>query len=276
MDKEMEDKILICEDSLEGILTGVYEAFVLKNGHKHTFLQIGEEENLRLFAEYRMIDADPLKAEKVVRTMRTRFGEEAYQMISQAAASEDRQKAQAIYQTIVLGLSDTYKGRVMDCLWNEAVAKVFELSRASWNELHHFYGFLRFEELENGILYGKISPKNNIVPYLGPHFADRFPLENFLIYDIRREIFLVHPANKTFFIITKDHMQEQLPLQISEKEKEMRQLFQFFCEKIAIRERENLHLQRQMLPLRFQENMVEFEFKRHPSEKGVDRDGELL
>ncbi len=263
----MENKILICEDSLEGILSGVYEAYALKNGHENTFLQVGEEENFRLFSEYQVIQPDAIKASKVVTTVRYRFGEEGYQAISQALASEDKGKAQAIYQTLVLGLSGKYKGNLMDCLWHEAVRKVFELSRATWNELHHFYGFLRFEELENGILYGKISPRNNIVPYLGAHFSDRFPNENFLIHDMDRHIFLVHPSKMDFFVVTEELMEDRLSLNTSEKEKEIQELFCFFCKKIAIEERKNLRLQQQMLPKRFQENMVEFYNRHHPTEE---------
>ncbi len=49
---QMNEKYLICEDSLEGIFTGIYEAYAFREGHEHIHLQIGEEENLRLFAEY--------------------------------------------------------------------------------------------------------------------------------------------------------------------------------------------------------------------------------
>ena len=48
----MEEKYLICEDSLEGIFTGIYEAYALREGHEHVHIQIGEEENFRLFAVY--------------------------------------------------------------------------------------------------------------------------------------------------------------------------------------------------------------------------------
>ena len=44
----------------------------------------------------------------------------------------------------------------------------------------------------------------------------------------------------------------------SEKEEEYQELFQFFCNRISIRERENRRLQRSMLPLRFRKYMTEF------------------
>ena len=36
----MEEKYLVCEDSLEGIFTGIYEAYALREGHEHVHIQI--------------------------------------------------------------------------------------------------------------------------------------------------------------------------------------------------------------------------------------------
>ena len=47
--------------------------------------------------------------------------------------------------------------------------------------------------------------------------------------------------------------------QLSNSELEFEQLWKGFCKSISIKERENLKLQRQNLPLRFQKDMVEFQ-----------------
>ena len=49
----------------------------------------------------------------------------------------------------------------------------------------------------------------------------------------------------------------QLP-QISNKEKQIQELFRYFCKKIVIPERVNEPLAKQLLPLRFRPDMVEF------------------
>jgi len=85
--KNMEEKYLICEDSLEGIWTGIYEAYAGKWGHEHTHLLVGEEDNYRLFATYVNIVADAGKADKVSRTLRQRLGDEVYLELCRAAAS---------------------------------------------------------------------------------------------------------------------------------------------------------------------------------------------
>ena len=124
---------------------------------------------------------------------------------------------------------------------------------------HHLLGFVRFEELENGILFTRIAPKNNVVIFLMPHFADRFPAENFMIYDEKRELYGIHPSGKHWYLAQgKEFASKRTEWQLSDREQQYQELFRYFCHKIAIKERENKELQRNMLPLRFQEYMVEF------------------
>ncbi len=254
----MEEKYLICEDSLEGIFTGIYEAYLLKENHEHIHIQIGEEENIRLFAKYIYVTADAGKAAKVGRTINRVMGEETYMDLCMAISSKDGNKGEAVYKTIVHGLNMKNGKRVMDNLSNAHIHKVFELSRNAGNEAHHLHGFLRFQELENGILFSKIAPKNNIITFLAPHFADRLPQLDFVIYDEKRGIFVVHPASKEWYIVTETDFDEEEMLRYSPEEKDYQEMFTYFCHKIAINERINLKLQRNMLPLRFQEYMVEF------------------
>ena len=39
----MEEKYLICEDSLEGIFTGIYDDYHVSEWHQHLHIQLGEE-----------------------------------------------------------------------------------------------------------------------------------------------------------------------------------------------------------------------------------------
>lgn len=258
MDTE-EQKILVCEDSDVGILTGIYEAYERKVDHNTTYLQVGEEENMRLFSSYIEIIPSKLKAEKVIRTIERRFGRETLQIILEALGSTDREKGQAVYQMIVFGLKGEYKGKLIDCLSCDAVVKVVALSTTVWHEYHHLYGFVRFQELENGILYAVIHPKNHVLVFLGDHFSNRFPKEHFMIYDEVHGICLIHGAHKKWFIVDAGLLElDQLP-EVSAKELQIQKLFRYFCQKISITERENLSLQQQMLPLRFRPDMVEFQ-----------------
>ena len=138
--------------------------------------------------------------------------------------------------------------------------RTFSLARSAGREEDHLCGFLRFTEVQGGILYAKIGPKNNLMTFLMPHFADRFPMENFIIYDDNRGIFGIHPAGKAWYLtygLEADLNEEALA--VSEGERQIQELFSHFCRTIAIKERENKKLQQNMLPLRFQEYMPEFD-----------------
>ncbi len=295
----MELKIMVCENSLEGVFSAIFEAYELKCNHNLCELQIGEPENYRLFADYHEVKVDEEKAARVIRTVIEKFGKDVYYDFCLALATEDAERGTAVYQTIVYGINQSknaqiehgqdkeiqsrcvksgeYKNRnylygcgatkkgkswMMDHLAVPSVTKVFELSRYAQNEVFHLKGFVRFQELENGILFSRIGPRNNIVTFIAPHFSDRFPQENFVIYDEDRQIFIVHPAGKSWSVVTGEALNEEVFGRFSEKEKEYQELFRYFCEKIAIKERRNLALQRQMLPIRFQEFMTEFKKNR--------------
>lgn len=259
--------IFLCEDSIEGIFTGIYKAYEQRVKHDECALLAGEIENYQLFTEYVQLQTDKECARKVSRTICRDLGRETYLCICQAAATEDKEKADAVYHTVVEGLrqinykKQNCKGKtvpIMQQLTKSYVETVFRLSRTTNNEIMHMKDFLRFKELENGLLFAGISPKCNVLSFIAPHFADRLPLENFVIFDEVRRLFVVHPAKKEWFMATGVDFDKEIAGRFSEKEREYEKLFAHFCHTIAIKERENLKLQRQMLPLRFREYMVEF------------------
>ena len=248
-----------CEDSLEGVFTGIYTAYEQKRNPADTMLSLDGE--LYLFAEYQSVLPDKDKTIKVIRTLRKRFGEEDYHHICLALSTPEPAKAQAVYQTVCAGLSAGAKsyGHLFDNLANDYVNQAFSLSRGAGNENCHLRGFVRFQELDNGVLFSKICPKNNLLTFLMEHFADRFPVENFVLYDANRNLFGIHPAQKQWYLLSNTEVLENTgKLRLSAKELEYQELFRYFCHKIAIMDRENLNLQRNMLPLLFREYMVEF------------------
>lgn len=257
----MEEYVFICEDSLEGIFTGIYEAYQFKKeedieSHDMLHLVVEEPQTYRLFTQYKNVETNNEKAEKVIRTLKKELGESTYYDLCLALTCADEEKADAVYHTIVTGLKYHDKN-VLARLHDSAVHKAFACRRTAGNELHYWKEFLRFEELANGILYAKIGAKNHILPFLVPHFADRLPADNFVIYDEVRSQFALHPKFKQWYLVT-NHDFEEKTLVFSEEEQIYRELFTEFCNTIAIEERINLKLQRQMCALWYRPYMVEF------------------
>ena len=51
-------RVFLCEDTLTGILTGVYDAWDSRLGHENVRLQSGGYENMELFCEYAEVPPD--------------------------------------------------------------------------------------------------------------------------------------------------------------------------------------------------------------------------
>ncbi len=244
-----------CDISLESIFTAVYLAYEEKRVHEETMLCLTDEPIF--FSEDIKVIPDVQKARKVINTLNRRFGQENYLSLCMALASEDEDAAQAVYRTIVQGLAgDISRGHLFDNLADDYVHRVFALARGVSTEIGHQKQFLRFQELENGVLYSKIGPKYDVMVFLMPHFADRLPIENFMIFDEKRNLFGIHPAGRPWYLLHGEEV--ELPLQMSEEELRYQELFRHFCHTITIEERMNEKLQKNMLPLRFRKYMVEF------------------
>lgn len=252
-----------CEDSLESIFTAIYNVYENRHSEEEVLLALDDE--LRLFAVQIAVEPDLVKCEKVIRTIRSRFGEENYRSLCLALTSPDGEKAQAVYGTVVQGLASKCGwGHLFDNLANDHVNKAFGLARNASREYCHLRGFSRFEELENGLLYSRIEPRNNVLAFLMSHFADRFPEENFVLHDVGRNLYGMHRPGETedgeqTWCLLQGGDIEPENLQISSDEVKYQMLFKYFCQSIAIDGRRNIALQRNMLPLHFREFMTEFQ-----------------
>ena len=172
-----------CEDSSDGIFTGIYDAWDSRLGHANVRLQLQGMHTLELFTQYRQVVPDAGKAEKVARTIRRKMGKESYQIIFRAAMAKSGEKADCIYRTLVQGLSSHISEKeaaaILEHLTDPAICKVFELSRRVWHEAHHYMGFVRFSELKNGVLFSEIEAENQVLPLLADHFANRLQMRIF-------------------------------------------------------------------------------------------------
>ena len=255
--------IFQCEDSIDGIFTGVYDAWASHYGHKNIQLSSDNSGNLMLFSEYIPVIPDHEKSRKVSRTLITRFGTDFYETICKCAMADSNcrkltmDKANAIYQTIVMALALPEGAKVLEYLSEPCISCIFELCRQTANEGHHLLEFLRFSELKSGILFAQIHAKNDVLPILATHFTDRLPLENFIIYDASHQMAAVHKSSKDYLIVDASSLNLDLTKEHSSEEEGFRKLWCTFFDSIAIEARKNPKLQSQNIPKRFWDDTVE-------------------
>ena len=257
--------IYVCEDSLTGIFSGIYEVWKRKMTAEEAGLEVGDSFERRLFCEYIFCKAEERKALAVIRMIQKNLGADVYEKISYALLSADRRKAEMVFRAMLEAKKLSRKDRLMEHLGNEAVRAVFGMYRQGANEAHHYKGFVRFRELKNKTLFAKIEPKHAVLPCIAEHFADRFPQENWVIYDKTHEVFLIHEKGKRYYFLQQymcmkgdSGSAQNITGGFSEEEMDYEALWKGFVQSISVAERENRALQNQNLPLRFRTNLVEF------------------
>lgn len=254
----MEKTILVCEDDLESIYSAIFEAFSLKLKPHNTHIQFDGMESLEFFTEYIYVDRDVEKAERVTKGLLRKFGQNVYEHLTYILCDSSSDRADVFYHVIELGMSLKYPETIFNNLGNPWVMKGFEMKRKARREIFHLLGFLRFEELKNGILFAKIHPKADNILFLARHFTDRLPCENFVIYDMKRKKCIIHPYREQWYLRTNVEIEDFSSLEESDMQHFFECLFKEFCKTIAITDRENKKLQQNMLPLHFRDCMVEF------------------
>lgn len=249
--------VYVCEDSYEGILTGVYDARMGGKNREDIRLETaGPERDMELFCEYIPVPAAGPKARRVEEAVAEQISREALKAVYKAAFSGERDKADCIYRFLIQGL---LRGAgVVHMLQLPEVYRIFEICRGLDNEIHREMEFLRFVQMEEGLLMSGIGPKNDVLVFLAPHFADRLPFENWLIYDKNRKKAVLHPAGRRWFLMELDRGQWEEKFHQAKEEDRYRELWKTLRRSITIEERFNPVCQMNHMPLRYRADMPEF------------------
>lgn len=252
-------KVYICRDSVTGLYSAIYDAWKERRDSGMAGIAVKDRIVPELFCEYVETEETEKKALAVEKLIREHLGEYAYSRLYYAALSHEPDKGDAIFGTMRAARKLADSTRIMDHLTEPSARRTFELSRNVGNEAHYFKEFLRFRELRNGVLFAKIEPKNQVLTCIAPHFADRLPLENWMIYDKTHGMFVVHEARKRWVLVSDACADESRFDEYSEAEEEIQELWKGFFNTISIEERESYARQRQHLPIWYRKNMVEFD-----------------
>lgn len=83
-------------------------------------------------------------------------------------------------------------------LAEEEVFTAMECVKKVGNEIHKLHGFVRFMQTQSGALYAPLSPDNDLVDLLLPHFRARLPQTPFVLHDISRKKAAVYDGKNSF------------------------------------------------------------------------------
>lgn len=236
------------DGSYDGFLCCIFESFYAKEDPVDI---IAEDEQQETLFPVKYIETDTQKAERVRLSIPTKISKEAEWMFQRAFLSCMEHKEIKLLSFLQMG----YKigAKLTKLTTNDVVSVIDKAVQNVSNEAHFSLEFLRFSEFGE-FLAAEITPKNNVLPIIIRHFCDRFPSENFVIYDNRRKIAFLHKQNgETEFINGEITFPNP-----DEKESEYRRLWKHFYKIIAIEGRRNERCRMNHMPKRYWCNLTEF------------------
>jgi len=239
----------IYDGTLPGLLTAVFTAYERKEDP----YVIAEEDGLQVVfgQEAKRIAARDELSLRVEEGVKRKMGQEGYDNVWTAFLSCDTDRATKIYRYIRIGMKLGMK--VHEHLSHDDVLQINKMNKYTGGEAHLLTGFVRFSLMENGIYYSKITPNNNVLPIIMPHFADRYSDQPFLIFDEGHRLAGIYDL-KSWYLVEAEEL--TLP-DLAGDEKEWRAMWRKFYDTIGIKERANHKLRMNHLPKRYWKNMTE-------------------
>ena len=241
------DKVYQYDGSLAGFYTCVQACVHARQ--MPLAIQTETEAQMNLLS-CRQVGTDPIQAHRVRNAISDKISPRVLELCEHVFLSCLVEKELTILRFLILGFE---KGsRVIHYLTDPIVHAMLKAEKRLLGEAHLLSGFIRFSD-KDGKLFAAISPKNFVLPLLAPHFADRYAMETFLIYDRTHRVALAYKQGHTELV----GLEGDFAPDYSETELFYQTLWTQFYQTIAIRERKNHRCRMIHMPKRYWENMVE-------------------
>jgi len=190
------------------------------------------------------------KAARVRNGITTKIGTEFLRLLERSFCTcrPDREEEMLLF---------THKGfrygmQILNLRQDPLIRNIHKGLRDLGREIDKWYGFIRFSDVQ-GILVAVIGAKNNVLPFIAPHFTDRFRKERFMIYDENYKMALVYRPGRCAVI----PMERFAMGNVGEEEKLYRRLWKNYYEAIEIKPRHNETCRRTLMPKRYWDYLTE-------------------
>jgi len=238
------------DGSYEGFLTCVHRHYY---GEKAEGIYKADEYRQLDMLRYAMtIETDEELAARVLNAIVEKLSKWDAERVYRVFCTNEPEKEMKIIRYLQLGFK---RGSKIRLLHGDPIVKDVEAAEQRiGREVHRLTGLIRFSELEGGVLYSPITPDNDVLEFLAPHFSDRYRNDPFVIHDKNR--------SKALFAYDKKWRIEIFDndfLRFSDIEKDYRLLWKEYFDVMATKERVNPKLQRQFVPVRYRKHLPEFD-----------------
>ena len=266
--------IYLFDNTFEGLLTAVFDAFFRKEAakilHADGGVLLTEGDALPLFAEQiHEVETSSEKAQRVWSGLEKRLQKEELRLITMSWLSELRELNTPLFRYIckVFRASESNAKSITQNFSDEDVLQVSNIARRVGYEAHRMMQFVRFQKAKDGTYLGVVSPDHNVLPLVTDHFRDRFGDQPWLLYDAKRRYGYYYNGELINGEVTRVTFDgnEQFDLQtgklnadlLSEDDTLFQDLWRTYFKAICIKERINPKKQLSDMPQRYWRYMTE-------------------
>lgn len=270
------------DDTVEGLLSAIFAAYA---NHEDP-LDVVPERCLqpRLGQRVLPIETDVSHAQRVARTLKDRCGWKAFHAVRCAALSEFPDAGTSAYRFVRYALDEQKRrscgrcrkrsscrgatgqgpcprlaGRALSDITHPAVEPMHRIMRSVSQECEHMRQFIRFEHLEGpqaSFWFARCNPKSSVVPLIMGHFAERFNVQPFVIYDEGHQLAGVYEGSGWHLVKAEGEL--SLPPRAAE-EALAQAAWRRFYHAVSVESRYHPELRRHFMPKRFWRNITELQ-----------------
>jgi len=239
------------DNTLEGFLTCVFQAY--QRGEQPDDITCEQGMQYRIGQELHPVVTAEEQWQRVRTGIHKKLGRMAWEKIRACYCASIPEKEMLLYRYLRQGFS---RGRVaLDDISHPDILPIEELYRNVGMEQQRMIMFARFSKIPQGIYCATINPKHSVLPLIMSHFAGRFNVQPFIIYDEVHQLAGVSEHGQWFLSPAEGI---QIP-EADSDDKEYQDLWKSFYDAIAIPERRNEKRRMGFMPKRLWKHLPEMQ-----------------
>ncbi len=246
----MNNGCFIYEDTFLSLLNLIH--YLLKNAIKPDKIK-NTSYSPNLFDE--VVHLTILEEKEIFNKVIQLIGSYATRALYYVFLSNEENKELILYYLLLNG--QKYKDKILFHRHLRCVSETIRISNYVIHEVHKYKGFVRFQELENHILYAEVEPVNDVLELIAPHFKKRLKNDYWIIKDVRRNRLSLYDK-KNYYLVSGHEFSLETTLK-SHEEQKVEELWKAFYKTIGIQERKNERCRMNFMPKKYWKYMLEME-----------------
>lgn len=245
------------DGSFDGLLSAVFHAYARKYPLDEVHITCDADEG-DLFGHNETITTDSEQAQRVFQRLEKQVGRQGILKLLYGFLSAVPEMPDTFLRIVRLALAKPKRADILSDYGHFDVMQWAQWVKSVSHEKHRMEAFVRFEEMENGIYFARIEPQYDVLPLTIRHFSQRYPMQQWAIYDMLRGYGIFNHPDGLRKI--SDLEASGIEAHYSAHERAYQRLWQRYFRSTTIASRRNPRLHRQQMPQRYWKHLTE----KHP------------